>query len=242
MKSNSVILFIFLQFLVFGNLFCQNESQNDSLKINSLYKGSKSIQFRVTSNFTLSNFNGSNISAKYHFNNKKAIRVGVTLDADKADLESEKLSGGEEYNDNFTKNFSVEINAHFIYYPNVNNRILLFFGIGPDFTYQYTEGNGELLVYKEDTLSYINNSSSEYSEYDVGISLITGVEIFILNYLSIHAEYTSSFSYGYLKRESYSIRDYTDINQPNTGSINHTEDTGYHFRAKQVLFGLSIYL
>ncbi|MBN1407076.1 MAG: outer membrane beta-barrel protein [Calditrichaceae bacterium] len=237
MKSNSVILIIFLQFLVFGNLFCQN----DSLKINSLYAGSKSIQFRITSNLTLSDFNGGNISAKYHLSNKKAVRIGVTLDAGKSESDNKKISGGEEFKDDNSNEFLIGIDAQYLYFPKINNRVTLFIGVGPEFSYQYYEGKGELSVYKVDTLSFITNSSNKRAEYNIGISLIAGVEVFILKYLSIHAEYSSFAYYRYYKSDSFSITDYTDAYQENTGSIYHSESSSYFLRAHDVLFGLSIY-
>lgn len=66
------LLTISLLILSTVQVYSQDSTYLDKLN------GKFALQFQITSNFTLSHFQGTTFSGKYHFDNRSAIRVGVS--------------------------------------------------------------------------------------------------------------------------------------------------------------------
>lgn len=63
----------------FGTVYAQTDELPKIDTKNSLLKGAWALQFQINNNFSVSSFQGSTLSAKRHFSNKKAMRFGVSL-------------------------------------------------------------------------------------------------------------------------------------------------------------------
>ena len=246
MSFAKFFLSLFLIFSFVSSVFSQkNDSGNDSTRTNGLYKGSWSVQFRITSNFTLSSFNGANLALKYHFTKNSAIRFGVTLRTLNDNMSSDNQVTGDpdKTDENIAinrNNFDLTIRPLYLYYPKVKKSVLLYLGTGPYFGYGKSKYQLDSDVYNADTLLSSTNDNIDNYIYSIGIAAIAGVEVFVTNYLSLHAEYGSNFFYSYSEKkrdrliENVGSADNTVINTV-------TKKDGFFFSAASVLFGISLY-
>jgi hypothetical protein len=77
----SFSLFIFT-FLNNSTIFSQTASHLDSLD------GKYALQFQISDNFKLTNFQGTTFSGKYHFGCRNAVRVGLSVNLSNTDSEA----------------------------------------------------------------------------------------------------------------------------------------------------------
>ena len=87
MLFNSKISFLIVSFFINSTFISISSSQNVSY-LDSL-DGKFALQFRITDNFSLSNFQGTILSGKYHFSKRDAIRLGISLSLSSSDSETE---------------------------------------------------------------------------------------------------------------------------------------------------------
>ena len=82
-KTNLIgIISIQIFFLLFTkDCLPQNESYLDSLE------GKFALQFQISDNFNLTNFQGTTFSGKYHFSGSDAIRLGLSLDFGNSEID-----------------------------------------------------------------------------------------------------------------------------------------------------------
>ena len=246
MKFTKIILSLFLIFSLVSNLFSQkNDSGSDTTRTNGLYDGSWSVQFRITNNFTLSSFNGANLALKYHFTKNSAIRFGVTLRTLNDDMSSDNQYTGDpdKTDENIAinrNNFEITIKPLYIYYPKIKKSVLLYLGTGPYIGYGKSKYQLDSDVYNADTLLSSTHDNNDNYIYSIGIAAIAGVEVFVTNYLSLHAEYGSSFYYSYSEKKRDRLIE-------NSGGADNsvintvTKRDGFSFSATSVLFGVSLY-
>jgi hypothetical protein len=70
-----------LMFLILISItayFC-SQAQNEPSENNSLKEGVWAMQFGISSNFTLTSFQGSTLALKYQLSDRDAIRGGITI-------------------------------------------------------------------------------------------------------------------------------------------------------------------
>ena len=79
LKATSLTL---ISLFLFGAFSTQ--AQEQAAEINSLKAGVWALQFGISSNFTLSSFQGTTISAKYQTSTTNAWRAGITLNGSTA--------------------------------------------------------------------------------------------------------------------------------------------------------------
>ena len=141
MKISFSLLFASLIFVSAG--FSQSTSYLDSLD------GKFALQFQINENFSLSNFQGSVLSGKYHFSKRDAIRLGLEFIF--GDSESETVVNNLDTNVVAQRvedinNLGFTINSQYIHYIRGTDNISLFGGIGPYFRYYKSTRNRELVV------------------------------------------------------------------------------------------------
>src|SRR3970282_1162057 len=114
---------LFLTLFAAGSSFSQNISGLDSLE------GKFALQFQVSDNFTLNNFQGTTFSGKYNFGSRNAVRAGLSIDFTNGE------SGlSESFPDtSFIRNanidreaFGITINAQYIQYITGSDNIAFF--------------------------------------------------------------------------------------------------------------------
>ena len=168
MKYIIPYLSIFYLFSI-SSLYSQDSSKVSSLKDNF------ALQFQVNG-FYLQQFQGSNLSCKYHVSHNSAWRLGVGISAS-ADL-SNKFN-----NVALTKNEyqSINLAIQYIRYVKTVDDISLYLGSGPNYTRYYR---------KYDNWQDRNNS------WSLGISGIVGMEWFFNSSMSMSGEYGILLSYN----------------------------------------------
>ena len=218
--------FISLQIfiLVFANTgYCQNSSYLDSLD------GKYALQFQISDNFNLTNFQGTTFSGKYHFSDRDAIRLGLSLDIGKADSDAEtnqfdSVNVAEvSYNSN---NFSVTLKSQYIRYFVETDNIAFYGGTGPFVTYSTLKTEEETTGTPSDKNYKVTNDS-----FILGVDFIAGVEWFFIKNMSLSAEYGFSFSY----------RSRTAKREIDNGLYSDSNEKLYRFSGNDINFGISVY-
>src|SRR4030042_1580885 len=129
---------VFLLLIVDNPQVLFSQTSQDSIQ-NFLKKGSWSLQFQISQNFTLGTFQGSNLSAKRHLSSSSAIRFGVGLSGYTTDREQginqdnyNRLSNETQLDNRLIE---VDLNCYYLYYPHPQRRINMYFGGGPLFSF-----------------------------------------------------------------------------------------------------------
>ncbi len=214
--------FILITLMISTTGFAQSTSYLDSLD------GKFALQFQITENFSLSDFQGAILSGKYHFSKRDAIRLGFSLIADNSDAES-----GTNRIDttNFVtlererNSFGFTLNTQYIRYLRGTDDISFFAGGGPSFSYQTstTETKPNNLVNEEGA-----RKTTDY--YILGLDVLLGVEWWFHKYMSLSAEYGMKFYYR------------TFNSKEEIGAvINKVEEDYLKLSANNIRFGITVY-
>lgn len=224
------ILSLFLVLFAASSFYSQ---QTDTNLINSLKKGSWSIQFQVGNNFNLNTFEDVSISLKTHLSSKLAVRFGASLNAN---MDDQTISYKEYYYGYTGSNIPVNRNslsfsllAKMLYYFNPKSRINVYAGLGPLGTYSH---NYYEYLYTDYYLEYLHDDT-----WSAGLNAIAGCEFFPVKYLSLLAEYSVTGTYSKSSRKD-------NVKQLPYGAIveyRYVESTGFNFRGNTVRLGLSLY-
>ena len=223
-KINFIGFFSFhILILVFTNvIFPQNESYLDSLD------GKFALQFQITENFSLSNFQGTVFSGKYNFSNRDAIRLGVSVEY--TDLNSDGTRSRPDTNlvdtnSRTTNRFNIVINAQYLYTLTVLNDIGFFIGVGPFLRFEDNKIEENYTYYQTEEH---RNETTKY--YGVGLDVISGVEWMFNKSMSLSAEYGLRFIY--LSGEIVDDREvYRQERNENT----------FYITGDNVKFGITVY-
>ncbi len=184
---------------------------------NSLVSGSRSLQFRISNNLTLTSFEGTMISAKKHFTPNSALRFGLGLDI----RSGQEDYGAVEEDDNL---FDLELIAQYIYYTSPQAPVNLYLGTGPQLTYNRHVQDRDYEETGEDASWQYDRS------WTIGLLATFGVEWFAIENISFFCEYGASIGYQsrYTEKTSY----------PRTQD---QEITQFRLSSQTVDFGLSVY-
>jgi hypothetical protein len=221
-KIKNCFSFLIAAFIFISTGFSQSTSYLDSLD------GKFALQFQINENFSLSDFQGTVISGKYHFSKRDAIRLGLEIIL--SDSEYETIVNNLDTNIvdqsvTDTNNFGFTINSQYIHYIRGTDNISLFGGIGPYFRYYKSTRNRELVV---DEIENIIESENE--NYGIGLDLLVGVEWWFHKYMSLSAEYGLKFSYLSSKSsfEDDSVK-------------GESESKAYNISGNHINFGITVY-
>lgn len=249
------VLFVAL-FTVSNNALAQgSESDSTNHVRNSLQSSCWAFEFGISSNFTLTSFQGTVLSVKRQLNKHEAVELGIG-----GYLNNQDNSGSSQNNwgDTLTYGSSLsgsnkygnfQINLRYVYYPNPDADVNLYLGAGPTFGYyrsNYNNDNTPVLPQPPDAnlyINYPNSSIQSQTSWNAGVSAAAGVECFILKYLSIHAQYGISLVYTKGDYSTDYIYHVFDHGQMMTSASSNTSDShGWQINPASVLFGLSVYL
>lgn len=226
MQKTNLFTFISILFFIFTlNSFAQTDKEQ---KID--LSGKYALQFQIDRYFTLSDFQGGTISAKYHFNNNSALRFGITLGYEDMDVEisSKDVRQDTTYIEDYSgeeSNNVIVLTLQYLHYLEVQNSISAFWGVG--FNYSLRPISTDIPDYRIIT--------EDYSAY--GLDLLMGVEWFVRSNIGIHAEYGMGF--GYTSSEnSYERPSYYSDTEMNK---DYQKTSGIELYNHSAKFGLSIY-
>lgn len=188
--------------------------------------GMWALQFQITNNFTLDDFQGSIISIKRHTSDRSAWRAGLSLDFDSSSVErSVQPDGAPAFTDaDDGSNQGARLDLQYLRYTRAGSPVRFLFGGGPfaGISHSSTESYRDGVTYRKD----------ERDRWDAGVSGVLGAEWFVGAGLSLHAEY--GFEFGYTQQERRS-------EVPTTGEMQKIETDRVAFSARGVLFGVSAY-
>jgi len=223
-SSNIRILLsiLFLILISISSTYSQSSSDLDSLE------GKFALQFQISEDFTLTNFQGTTFSGKYHFSSRDAVRLGFTFELSdseiKADVTHLDTTDSDQSKDNINR-FGFTINSQYIHYFTVTDNIAFFGGAGPFIS--FFDQNSERVITENGT--EINRKISR-SGYTAGLDLITGVEWWFHEQMSLSAEYGLKFNY------TNSEDKFNDDVIEGESEIN-----SFHIIGNTVKFGISVY-
>jgi opacity protein-like surface antigen len=177
---------------------------------NAFRPGLWSLQFAIANNFTLSSFQGSSLSCKRHFSERVALRAGVSLTGSYVD------QGATERNEQ-----NIGLNAQYLIYPNPTGKVRLYYGAGPELALSRS---------KAEQSSGTSGSSTTTTRWSLGAGCVLGGEWFVVDGVSLLAEYGSAFTF-----------DDTRVKYVSGSSTSESKTRSIALSAKSVRFGLSLY-
>ena len=218
-----ISLFLFILSLSFSDtIFSQTYSHLDSLD------GKFALQFQISDNFNLSDFQGTVLSGKYHFSIRDAVRLGFTLEFGDSDFETEITRLDTIKKDNSKDDYSsmnFGISAQYVRYLAVTNDVAFYLGAGP-FIGIFNSSDERVINLDETEIV----RKAEQDGYSLGLDFLTGVEWWFHKQMSLSAEYGIKFSYRY--RED-NFNDDVTKGESNIQSFYITDNN--------VKFGISVY-
>jgi len=215
-----ILLFVFSLFINTG--FSQNTSYLDSLD------GKFALQFQITDNFQLSNFQGTVLSGKYHFSCRDAVRLGISVELGDSESEINIVypdTSTVSKSENDGNKFGITIKTQYIHYFNGTKEITFFGGVGPFFTYSKQNENRKSIIDEIET-----SSEAETNLFSTGIDIIAGVEWMFYTNMSLSAEYGLNFSYWSL--ENIYNEDSKEVK---------SENTTFNISGNHINFGITVY-
>ena len=226
MKHKKYHLIYFFSLLFFILSFISTATAQTSY-LDSL-DGKYALQFQISENFTLTNFQGATLSGKYHLGKRSAIRLGLSLNFDDSNSDREiTLSDTLDYNENAeTNSIGFTISSQYLNYLVRTDDIGFYLGIGPTIGI----GNSDFEFEYDSSDSTINNGSGSSDSFTIGLDAIAGVE------WSFHKDMTLSAEYGikfYYTQRTEKLNSTASKYERTTDSLRLT--------ANYVNFGISIY-
>lgn len=221
-KFRILISLLLLLLISVPSTYSQSTSYLDSLD------GKFALQFQITDNFTLSDFQGTIFSGKYHFSKRDAIRLGLMLEFADSELESEisrldTIDTDEAKEDLSSIGFT--INAQYIRYLTITDDIALFLGTGP--FVNFFDNTSERIINYEGN-EYLRKSTR--TGYTIGLDMLIGTEWWFHKQMSLSAEYGLKLSYR--SSEDNFSDDVTEA----TANI-----TSFFITDNNIKFGITVY-
>ncbi len=194
------------------------------------------LQFSVTDFLKFAGYEGSALSLKYHFNDRSALRIGISTEFgnstnDLKNKDSQDSLASTTHRDNDSYRFT--INIPYLYYVHPQKSIKLYLGFGPSFSYEYAYSESRQLSLSS---SYNTQKSTRYV---YGILALSGVEWFFHSNMSLSLQYGLRLSYF----DKHQTTNKKYLNQSETRSEKITADySGWMLSPKTIYLGLSLYL
>ncbi len=216
------VLAVFLFFAIFtAQSFTQDTSEIE------IPTKTYALQFQITDNFSFSSFQGATFSGKYHLADGGAIRLGVNINAQKNEIESDFFSGdtllSNEYSD--ASVISLTINMQSLFYSNVKDNVAFYYGGGPFVKYYKGESS------REDSDGTVVGKNT-MTQWGAGLGLVIGGEWFVRKNIGLSLEYGLTASYNRSKAE---------IKESNRNLASEQTKKDFKIAPSNVLFGVSIY-
>ena len=204
-----------------SQLFAQEDT---TARKHSLFKGAWALQFQVDgliNNIRLSDFQGTGISIKKHITNESAIRLGLSIGTTIATADEDTYSSDTTYQTRTTDDhrYNLTIRTQYLNYITSSSDVKVYLGIGPQINYQWSKRENDW-----------SNNWAKYYSIALGLSGAVGAEIFISNYISVHAESGTSVEYRW-EKEKYTV---------STG-IREIKKKYFIFSPSSVKLGISLY-
>lgn len=207
-------------------LFSQTFAQEDTTsRKNSLYPGAWALQFQVSgliNNIYISDFQGAGISIKKHLTCQSALRLGFSLGTNISTYNDDYFTNDSVYptQSRDENTFNLSIRTQYLNYLTNASRLNIYIGFGPQITYVWSKREND----------YLGINSTKSNSIAFGLNGVAGAELFLSNYISVHAEYGSTLEYSWWK--------YTHIANDN---VHETTKKSFIINPSSVKLGLSLY-
>ncbi len=241
---------LFAAFIITLSFSCK--AQNQNVDSTSLKGGIWALQFGISSNFTLTSFQGSTIGAKYQLSKNSAIRGGITLNGstNRGPTSSSGTIGDTSLNSapGSTSNKSIDLSFVFQYlwYMNPNGIVHLYAGVGPSVSYNYYKyAYDSPRLYQTGNHGYwvMSSYDNHYTQWAAGVAASIGVEWFACSWLSLRADYNESLQYQWGSTTTNENSTTTSTTYYTPYSLDNSGNTkGWNIRSSVVGFGLNVYL
>jgi len=157
-----------------------------------LNQGTFSLQFQITENFSIKDFQGALFSAKYLLTGRSALRFGLGTDyifAENTRDQAATVILEEE-------TYSLQMTGQYLYHL-TGNQLSMYTGIGPHFEYYW---RSRITTAQQNPESEFQETGrNQFSRYGFGLNAVLGGEYFVTEYLSLMAEYGILGQYRYGK-------------------------------------------
>lgn len=211
---------------------------------NPLAPGARAIQFQIGDNFELKAFDGMSVSFKRHSSAESAWRLGVMLDLEIDDLD---LDSNTTFSDGLiaesrvidSNGQSLRVDLLQLRYPSPGRSVCWYWGVGP--RVRFSRFEEETMAVRDLEIQSDEQFTREYGHsWSVGGLGVGGVEWFVADDVSLHAEYAASLEYGATTRETDEWQG-EDGELPNYHRATSQTGTGWDFGGTQAIFGASLY-
>lgn len=211
---------------------------------NPLASGVRALQFQIGKDFELKAFDGMSVSFKKHTSADSAWRLGVMLDLeiDDADLESGTVNQDDvrvESYDADSNGQGLRVDLLRLRYPSPGRSVCWYWGVGPRARFSRFEKE-TMSVYGTQPEIDTRLTREDSHTWSVGALGVGGVEWFVADGVSLHAEYAASLEYGATSRVTES-RQGEDGEPPTYHSASSSAGHGWDFGGTQAIFGASLY-
>jgi hypothetical protein len=207
------------------------------------------MDFGISSNLTLSNFQGAAISISKFISDYQKYRFGISTsinsgssDQSGINFSADTLVGQSKQNIK-TDRYFLELSFQYITYATPHAYTSFYFGIGPLAGIGWSKYNGSSNSNYVGSSQSQYNSNNTYTSYSLGVLGSLGVEWFFSEHISLHAEYGLEASYTWNKNESTynSQYNYSGSNSSSTSkSSNSSSSSNWSLAGQQVIFGISV--
>ena len=198
--------------------------------------GRQALQFSVEELLTLSEFQGQMLSYQRFLTDDRAVRVacGLFLDRDDSDLDVDYEGGSVAGSIELTSwYYSGTVKVQMLFYRG-DGPVRFFWGAGPKVTYTDVHGESANHSASGEDVDFIL-FGNDTDRWEVGLQGFAGVEWFVNDFLSLHAEYAVSGAYMFEDKVEQRV-------YPHDPGSNHrivTETSSPEFNSDGVRFGLS---
>jgi len=202
MKHKKYHLIYFFSLLLFILSFISTASAQTSY-LDSL-DGKYALQFQISENFTLTNFQGAMLSGKYQLGKRSALRLGISLSFDDASWDRESILSDtmNYFETNKSTSIGITISSQYLSYLIAREDVGFYLGTGPTFGFGVSNSEGEYKVAD----STVEKGSGSGDFYTIGLDLIAGVEWSFHKDMTLSAEYGIKFYYNHQTSKSESFR------------------------------------
>jgi hypothetical protein len=204
-------------FIIFFSLLTINSfSQDKKEEIDLTNKFA--LQFQILRNFELSGFGGAAISGKYCFNNSSSIRASFSINQSTNKREDEtipkdtSLNGTGSFNFNDIDLLKFGFGIQYLHNIRILNNVIYYLGGGP-YLASSSENHDTEEKFQYGPEIYKSNQETTYFEF--GVNLVTGVEWFVANNISLSGEYELYYfnrDYEFIVDGDYGKRTITETN------------------------------
>lgn len=218
MKHKKYHLIYFFSLLLFILSFISTTTAQTSY-LDSL-DGKFALQFQISHNFSIENFQGATFSGKYHVGKRDALRFGISYVASIYNDEEQKDYFNPDtttFNQSEFDGFALDFKFQYIRYIVSNDDVSFYCGGGPSVQFENRESTNEGRLEGRDL-------------WGLGINILAGVEWMFNKNMSLSAEYGVRFRY-------YS---YEDISTYSDYKLTHRTES-FNISADEINFGISVY-